>query len=302
MQRIDGAGHVNNLFVAEDAGANRPPTEITAGWLNGIQEELIAMITAAGLVPSATDQTQLVQALIKKGLQQGYFNVGAAEGSADALSATFAPAITALTNGMTLCVRAASANATATPTFTPAGGVIAAKGIVKGAGSALAAGDIAGTGHWLELTYDAALDKWVLQNPAKGVVAQEYASAAEAQAFSLTNKAITPATLAAALQGANQSLGTNGYQQLPGRLIIQWGAVTSVGTAPGNATATFPIAFPNACLQAAATACGPENMDRTVQFSSTSMSKTELGMSALRGNSSPSYTEGILVRWIAIGY
>lgn len=87
-------------------------------------------------------------------------------GTADALTATYSPSITALTNGMTLLTRAAAANATATPTFTPASGVIAAKAIVKGAGAALVPGDIAGAGHWLLLTYDAALDKWVLGNPA----------------------------------------------------------------------------------------------------------------------------------------
>lgn len=97
-------------------------------------------------------------------------------------------------------------------------------------------------------------------------------------------------------------LTANGYQKLPGGLIIQWGEVTSSGTAAGNATATFPIAFPNTCLQATATACGPENLDRTVQFSSTTMNATTLGMSALRGASSPSYTSGILVRWVAVGY
>lgn len=92
-----------------------------------------------------------------------------AGGTADALTGTYVPAIAALTDGMTLYVRAASANATITPTFTPNSGTIAAKTIVKGAGSALVAGDIAGGGHWIELQYDATLDKWVLINPASGL-------------------------------------------------------------------------------------------------------------------------------------
>ena len=33
----------------------------------------------------------------------------------------------------------------------------------------MAAGDIAGAGHWIELQYDLTLDKWVLLNPATGV-------------------------------------------------------------------------------------------------------------------------------------
>ena len=93
-------------------------------------------------------------------------NVG---GTADAITATFSPEIMSLTNGMTLIVRPAAANATPAPTFTPHSGVIAAAGIVKGNGLPLLPGDIAGPGHWLELQYDEFLAKWVLQNPAFGV-------------------------------------------------------------------------------------------------------------------------------------
>jgi hypothetical protein len=39
------------------------------------------------------------------------------------------------------------------------------------------------------------------------------------------------------------SLTANGYQRLPGGLILQWGADTATGQ---NHTVTFPIAFPNA--------------------------------------------------------
>lgn len=42
--------------------------------------------------------------------------------------------------------------------------------------------------------------------------------------------------------GSNQSLTTNGYQKFPSGLIIQWGLGQS------ETTSTFPIAFPNACL------------------------------------------------------
>jgi len=48
-----------------------------------------------------------------------------------------------------------------------------------------------------------------------------------------------------ALQWANQSLASNGYQKLPGGLIMQWGrAFTNI--APGSTLdITFPIAFPS---------------------------------------------------------
>lgn len=100
-------------------------------------------------------------------LQQAPYCSGVAAGTADAITLVLAPALTALTNGQTVIVRAGFANATTTPTFSPNG--LTAKTIVKGAGSALAAGDIAGAGHWIELQYDTTLAQWVLQNPATGI-------------------------------------------------------------------------------------------------------------------------------------
>ena len=96
-----------------------------------------------------------------------------AGGTADAITADFTPNV-ALTNGTTVIVRAGAANATTTPTFAPDG--LAAKTIVKGNNLALDAGDIAGAGHWLEMNFDTTLDKWVLQNPAKGIAIDAGAS------------------------------------------------------------------------------------------------------------------------------
>lgn len=95
--------------------------------------------------------------------------IASAGGTADALTATFTPAPRMWPNGVPFLVRAASANATATPTFTTNSGILAAKTIVKGADAALVAGDIAGAGHWLLMQYDVTLDKVVLLNPATSV-------------------------------------------------------------------------------------------------------------------------------------
>lgn len=180
MHRIDGAGHVNNMFVTEDVGLNRPPTEVTADILNALQEELASFITWAGLALSKPDNTQLRQALLAKFMlsadaitlstvQAGAYVSATSAGSADAITAAFAPAVAALTAGMVLYVRASAPNATATPTFSPNGH--AARVIVKGNNLPLVAGDIAGAGHWLALQYDATLLKWVMLNPARGITA-----------------------------------------------------------------------------------------------------------------------------------
>ncbi len=93
--------------------------------------------------------------------------VAEATGTADALTALFVPTMNTLENGLLVHVRAGERNETVAPTFEANG--TGAKVIVKGNNVPLLAGDIAGAGHWLELQYDEKLDKWVLENPAKGV-------------------------------------------------------------------------------------------------------------------------------------
>lgn len=61
MHRIEGQYHNNNMWTE-----GPPGTRITASWLNSIQEELIYLLTMAGIDPltSATDtRDQLYQAL-----------------------------------------------------------------------------------------------------------------------------------------------------------------------------------------------------------------------------------------------
>ena len=50
-------------------------------------------------------------------VQDGTLNWVAGGGTADAITATYAPAITTLIDGQICCVRATAANATTTPTF-----------------------------------------------------------------------------------------------------------------------------------------------------------------------------------------
>jgi hypothetical protein len=73
------------------------------------------------------------------------------------------------------------------------------------------------------------------------------ASTAQSQAWASNTTLITPLRLAEAFKGANQSLSFNGFQKLPGGLILQWASVeVSVGSAIGSvatAVVTFPLAF-----------------------------------------------------------
>ena len=94
-------------------------------------------------------------------------SIAEADGKADSLEVVFDPAIRELVHGKLVHVRAKEKNLSAVPTLKADSQV--AKTIVKGNNLPLQEGDIAGAGHWLELQYDGQLDKWVLQNPAKGI-------------------------------------------------------------------------------------------------------------------------------------
>ena len=106
-------------------------------------------------------------AIIASGIENSVVKFGrppiaSAEGTADAIYATFNTDIH-FTDGEQIIVRAAMANTGAATLAVGIDGV--AKNIYKDNNKALIAGDIAGLGHWLELAFDATLDKWCLLNP-----------------------------------------------------------------------------------------------------------------------------------------
>ena len=76
------------------------------------------------------------------------------------------------------------------------------------------------------------------------------ASTAQAQAQTSNTVLLSALRLAEAFKGGNQLLGTDGYQKLPGGLIIQWGR-SVFSSATGSVT--FPIPFPSQLLFAIAT-------------------------------------------------
>jgi hypothetical protein len=90
----------------------------------------------------------------------------AAGGTADAITATYAPAISAVSDGMLLAFRASATNATTTPTFSPNG--LTARTIYKEGGTALLAGDIPGAGAEMLVRYRSSATRWELLNPASG--------------------------------------------------------------------------------------------------------------------------------------
>lgn len=113
-----------------------------------------------------TSQISGLAAAIAAGTSAG-FPIAIAGGSSDTITASFTPAIIAVSAGLTVLVRAGAINTTTTPTFSPNG--LTPRVIYKGQGQPLLKADIAGSGHWLELTYDSTIVGWCLNNPGYSV-------------------------------------------------------------------------------------------------------------------------------------
>lgn len=64
MHRIDGSGHLNGTFVAEDPFNNQPGTLITPDWLNAVQDEIANVINAGSISLDKNNNSQLEQAIL----------------------------------------------------------------------------------------------------------------------------------------------------------------------------------------------------------------------------------------------
>jgi hypothetical protein len=114
------------------------------------------------------------------------------------------------------------------------------------------------------------------------------ASTAQAQAQTSNTTLLTPLRLDDAFKGVNQSLGTSGFQELPGGVIIQWGTI-----AAGSLTAnvTLPKTFPNAFF--------------VVTISDTAVGEANACAASVVNTSTFSYrleTTLQTANWIAIGH
>jgi hypothetical protein len=122
--------------------------------------------TGSATTSSVRDNFALAKAEINE-LMRATEDIVTAAGTADALTADFVTNVV-LAEGVTICIKAASANTSATPTLNVDG--TGAKTIVKDSGAVLGAGDIAGSRHRLIFKYDASNSVWILINPAVTVL------------------------------------------------------------------------------------------------------------------------------------
>jgi len=87
-----------------------------------------------------------------------------------------------------------------------------------------------------------------------------------------------------------RSISANGYQKLPGGLIVQWGSNSAGGNGP--ASVSFPIAFPTACV----------NVQVTGGYSGTSGNSTGAYSVSTSGFTYTYHYSGTTDYWLALGY
>lgn len=260
-----------------------PATKPGPWWYHMINEELRAVISAAGITPDHEDVTQLMQA-IQSLIASGGASKTPVRAATTANIASLAGGAPNTLDGVTLAANdrilvkdqaTASQNGIyivttlgtgANGTWTRAtdadgvGEIIAGMLVVSAEGTANA------DAIWLlttngTITVGTTALTFARQNgdasvSAKGII--QLASTAEAQAWADNTKALTPLRLAEALVGGNQSLGTSGYQKLPGGLIIQWFQMAKTTTA-SPVVGSWPIAFPSGVFLSIATIGGTAN-------------------------------------------
>lgn len=127
------------------------------------------------------------------------------------------------------------------------------------------------------------------------------ASVAESQAWTSNTVLLTALRLADAFKGTNQSFTGNGYQKIPGGLILQW-ITTSVTTGSGQ-TFSLPITFPNGVLFSGpgeiTEATGNYYFSQVTGITTSSISVAVYGNAA---GSAPIAQNGQTVRYFLVGY
>lgn len=119
-----------------------------------IANDIVGNFDTAGVMSNLIQSQQL---------QNQYYLFSVASGTANALTATIPSLLTALTDGMSIIVRASYANTGATTLNLTLGSTsTGAKPIVTGNNVALTAGEIPGAGYPITLSYSSTFDAWVI--------------------------------------------------------------------------------------------------------------------------------------------
>lgn len=250
---VPSVGLVNGQFVDEDPVAGKPGSLIPAAWGNGVTQEILSVVQAAGMTPNEANTHQLLDALRSPGLfttaaqfdvsrsaataefvQRALGNYASARGISGSTQLTLAdigcsigmggnaaytvtlPDATAVPSGATISLHCR--NSAAVTVASKTGTQISPQGAYLGS-ITMNGGESA--------TFVRESGVWVVY----GTAALKYSAAYGAQ------------------------FATNGWQKFPSGLIVQW--VVGGSDANGNMTVSLPMMFPNAVLGGIANEANP---------------------------------------------
>ncbi|MBC3270764.1 phage tail protein [Pseudomonas sp. SWRI81] len=243
---VPSVGLVNGQFVDEDPVAGTPGSLIPAAWGNGVTQEILSVVQAAGIAPNEASNNQLLAAL--RGSQlfttAAQFNSGRSAATTEFVQRALGNyantrsimSATQLTLADIGCSIGLGGNAPYTVTLPDADDGAVPNGVtislhcrnsapvtvasktgtqISPQGAYLAS-IVMGSGESANLVKEGRV--WVVY----GTAALKYSASYAAQ------------------------FGTSGYQKFPGGLIMQW--VMGGSDANGNMSVSLPIRFPNAVL------------------------------------------------------
>ena len=269
---VAGVGLLNGKFTDGDPLSGARASLDPAAWANAVTDELLAIQTAAGIVADETRTNQALAA-IQYLVQKAQGNLGGAT------TVAASSAITAAMAGKALYVTAATPS---TQTLPPLASVpVGASFVILNANSGLVTVAASGT--------DAL---YFMGNGVNG--SKTLGSGDTAVVTSLGTGAwnITGGSAQLAVAAVfGSSTASNGYQKLPGGLILQWGTVISSATAGAPVSVTFPVAFTATAFTAFVTPAAATTATISGWFDSI----TATGMN-VRAN-----VQSFAVSWLAIG-
>lgn len=197
----------------------------------------------------------------------GALDYAVSTGSSNAYAIALSPALTAHVAGMPIRFKA---NHTNTGAATLAVNAMSAVAIKRPDGTALQANDIL-SGAMITTIYDGT--NYQLINNSQYVNLSQFA----------------------------RNIAVNGYQKLPGGLIIQWGKYDAAISGEATITITLPITFPNACLNAMGNTINTDS--QTGKNLHTQV--VSIGLSSIVIFVQRHYTDTVScdgIYWFAIGY
>lgn len=267
---IDLFGAGKHGFKDGNLGLGISPTDFDAAFFNDLQEELIAIIEAAGLVPTAGTRNQVYQAIqaMIAGNSANDFKTSVRftttgnivlSGLGTQAGGDWGAALTAgdrilpkdQTTGSQSGIYIASAGA-----WVRATDADGASELTSGAIVAVEEGATLADTQWM-LSTDGPITIGTTALTFKNVSPQVVTAASDS---GFVDNSAKPASTSwirgamsaiAAAAGFVASLGSSGYIKFPtwlGALIIQWGSTTTNGS--GDGLFSFPLTFPNSLFVA----------------------------------------------------